>query len=103
MASEKKTTAGKTADKGAAPEKGGAKATPAKAAGERYRLPRDGGWARAWQYAAVLGGVGGVGSLIAWNAQPERFAFSWLFAFMTFLAIALGSLFIVIFQHLSGA
>jgi hypothetical protein len=100
-----KKTAGKGSAK-AAPEKASAKAPAAKtttAATERYRLPRDGGWARAWQYAAVLGGVGVVGSLIAWNAQPERFAFSWLFAFMTFLAIGLGSLFIVIVQHLAGA
>jgi hypothetical protein len=101
MASEKKSTAGKPAEKGA--EKASAKAPAAKAATERYRLPREGGWARAWQYALVLGGVGIVGSLIAWSSQPERFAFSWLFAFMTFLAIALGSLFIVIVQHLSGA
>ncbi len=111
MASEdKKKKASKGAKEAAAPAKEAAK--PAKEAAkpaaktvatERYRLPREGGWARAWQYAGVLGIVGIVGSLIAWNAQPDRFAFSWLFAFMTFLAVGLGSLFVVIVQHLSGA
>jgi hypothetical protein len=74
-----------------------------KASPERYRIPREAGWANAWKLAAGLGGLGVVLSGVAYSSDPHRFAFSWLFAFMAFLAIALGCLFYVIIQHLSGA
>ncbi|UJR80928.1 hypothetical protein [Sandaracinus amylolyticus] len=68
-----------------------------------YRLPREGAWANAWKLSAALGGLGLVASIVGWTSDPHRFAFSWLFAVMTFLAIALGSLFFVLGQHLTGA
>lgn len=76
----------------------------AKPAGKTdYRIPTTGGWAGAWRIAAALGGVGVLGSGLAWSSDPRRFAFSWLFAFMCGLAIALGSLFFVIIQQLTKA
>jgi hypothetical protein len=74
-----------------------------KASPERYRIPREAGWANAWKLAAGMGGLGVVLSGVAYSGDPHRFAFSWLFAFMAFLAIALGCMFFVIVQHLSGA
>lgn len=70
---------------------------------DRYRIPRGVGWANAWKVAAGLGGLGLVMSAAGYSADPHRFAFSWLYAFMAFLAIALGCLFFVIIQHMSGA
>lgn len=70
---------------------------------ERYRIPREAGWANAWKLAAGVGVLGIAMSAMAWSSDPHRFAFSWLFAFMAVLAIALGSLFFVIVQHMSGA
>jgi hypothetical protein len=74
-----------------------------KAAPERYRIPRDGSWANAWKLAAGVGALGLVMCGAAWSGDPHRFAFSWLFAFMAVLAIALGCLFFVIVQHMAGA
>lgn len=74
-----------------------------KASPERYRIPREAGWSNAWKLAAGMGGLGLILSGVAYSGDPHRFAFSWLFAFMTFLAVALGCLFFVIVQHLSGA
>lgn len=68
-----------------------------------YRIPSDGPWANAWKMAAVFGVIGLVASLFGMLSDPHRFAFSWLFAFMTFLAVGLGGLFFVIGQHLTGA
>ncbi|MDQ3032912.1 MAG: hypothetical protein M3Y87_10880 [Myxococcota bacterium] len=73
------------------------------AAKPTYRLPREGGWANAWKLSAALGALGILASIVGWAGDPHRFAFSWLFAVMTFLAIALGGLFFVLGQHLSGA
>ena len=73
----------------------------AKPAADLYRIPRDSGWARAAQYAGVLGGLGIAASLFLWNSDSHRFAFSWLFAVMTFLAISLGSMFLMLFQHIT--
>ena len=70
---------------------------------DRYRIPRDAGWANAWKLAAGVGALGIAMSGMAWSSDPHRFAFSWLFAFMAVLAVALGSLFFVIVQHMAGA
>lgn len=74
-----------------------------KANPDSYRIPRGSGWANAWKLAAAVGAFGVVLSAVAWANDPHRFAFSWLFAFITVLAVALGSLFFVIIQHMSGA
>lgn len=68
-----------------------------------YRIPPDGPWANAWKLSAVVGGVGLAAALFGMLGDAHRFAFSWLFAFMTFLAVGLGSLFFVIAQHLTGS
>ena len=95
---ESKSSKGKKAEKASEP------AAPAKKAGaDLYRIPRDSGWARAAQYSAVLAAVGVVLSLVAHGTDPDRFAFSWLFAIMTVLAVALGCLFFVIVQHITQA
>ena len=70
---------------------------------DRYRIPRGVGWANAWKIAGGLGVLGLVMSAAGYSADPHRFAFSWLYAFMAVLAIALGSLFYVIIQHMAGA
>ncbi len=68
-----------------------------------YRIPPDSPWANAWKLSAVLAVVGLGAALFGMTSDPHRFAFSWLFAFMTFLAVALGGLFIVLGLHLTGA
>ncbi len=89
-------------EKSAAEKSPGGKGASAKKPAESlYRIPRESGWARAAQYAAVLAVVGLVLSLVAWNSDSHRFAFSWLFAIMSVLAIGLGSLFLVVVQHIT--
>jgi len=68
-----------------------------------YRIPADSPWANAWKVAAGLGAVGVALSAFGMFSDPHRFAFSWLFAFMCFLAVGLGGLFFVLGQHLTGA
>ncbi len=66
-----------------------------------------GGWAGAWKIFAGIGAVGLAGAAYGFFAgSPEdhkRAAFSWLFAFITFLLIALGAIFFVLVQHLTSA
>lgn len=47
--------------------------------------------------------VGGVLSVIGWIAAPKEFAYSWLLAFMFFLSISLGAMFLVLAHHLFDA
>ncbi|MBS2011578.1 MAG: hypothetical protein JST00_01595 [Deltaproteobacteria bacterium] len=62
-----------------------------------------GPWAGAWKIFAGIGAVGVLGAGAGFATDPRRFAFSWLFAFVAVLAIALGSLFFVIIQRLTSA
>jgi hypothetical protein len=68
-----------------------------------YRIPPDSPWANAWKLTGVIGIIGLAAALFGMFNDPGRFAFSWLFAFMTFLAVGLGGLFFVLGQHLTGA
>ncbi|MGA2788105.1 MAG: hypothetical protein ABSF60_11315 [Verrucomicrobiota bacterium] len=52
---------------------------------------------------AILMVAGAVLSLIGAVQAPAEFGFSWLLAFMFFLSIALGALFLVMVHHLSDA
>ncbi len=52
---------------------------------------------------AVLMAGGAVLSVIGAVMNPTEFGFSWLLAFMFFLSIALGALFLVMVHHLSDA
>ena len=60
-------------------------------------------WEGAWKVFAGIGAVGLVLSGIGFATDPRRFAFSWMFAFCTCLALALGSIFFVLVQHLTSA
>src|SRR5258705_7719248 len=46
---------------------------------------------------------GGILSAIGLIAKPNEFAYSWLLAFMFFLSLCLGALFLVIAHHLFDA
>jgi hypothetical protein len=58
------------------------------------------GWRRA---PAVLMAGGAAVSLIGALTEPETFGLNWLLAFMFFLSLALGALFLVMVHHLSDA
>jgi len=60
-------------------------------------------WAGAWKKASVVGVLGLALSAYGAELDPSRFGYSYLFAFMVFLSIALGSLFFVLVQHLTSA
>src|SRR5258707_6245827 len=51
----------------------------------------------------ILMAAGGIISVIGWFAAPKEFAFSWLLAFMFFLSLCLGALFLVLAHHLFDA
>src|ERR1035437_3215282 len=58
------------------------------------------GWRKA---PAILMVAGAVLAFIGAAMDPKEFGFSWLLAFMFFLTIALGALFLVMVHHLSDA
>ena len=58
------------------------------------------GWRKA---PVVLMVIGGILSVIGLIASPEEFGYSWLTAFMFYLTIALGALFLVLVHHLTDA
>ena len=55
------------------------------------------------QVPTILMAVGGLGALLGLIFSRQQFAFSWLTAFMFFLSIVLGGLFLVIVHHLFDA
>lgn len=73
------------------------------AAADAYKLPADSSWAGAWKVAGAVGAVGIVGAIIFALQDPERFAFSYLFAYIAFLTIALGGVFFGLLQYLTSA
>lgn len=76
-------------------------AAKAKTATKTWELT--GAWAGAWKIFAVIGVIGIAGSAAGFVQDRRRFAFSWMFAFITVLLPALGSLFFVLKQHLTSA
>lgn len=62
-----------------------------------------GSWAGAWKVFAGIGALGLAGAAFGFTVDPRRFAFSWLFAFVTCLAVALGCIFFVLIQRLTSA
>ena len=62
-----------------------------------------GPWAGAWKIFAGVGALGLAGAAFGFTDNPRRFAFSWMFAFITVLAIALGCIFFVLIQRLTSA
>ncbi|MBI5512419.1 MAG: quinol:cytochrome C oxidoreductase [Deltaproteobacteria bacterium] len=70
--------------------------------GGDYRL-QGGPWASAWKLAAGAGVLGLGGWAAGHSSNPQRAAYSYLFAFLVFLTIGLGSLFFVLVQYLTSA
>ncbi len=68
-----------------------------------YRLPADNPFTNAWKYAGIVGVIGLGGAVFGYTTDAKRFAFSYLFAFLFFLTIALGSIFFTLIQHLTSA
>jgi hypothetical protein len=66
-----------------------------------YRLKDQGLWPHAWKYAAAVGAVGLLLAVAGYAADPHRFGYSYLFAFMTVLTLVFGGLFLVIAEHLT--
>lgn len=60
--------------------------------------------ARRWQKPAVaIFALGLIGVAIGWATNPRQLGFSYLLAFMFFLSLCLGSLFLVLVHHLFDA
>lgn len=62
-----------------------------------------GPWAGAWKIFAGIGLLGLVLAGVGYTQDARRFAFSWMFAYITVLAIALGGIFFVLVQRLTSA
>jgi hypothetical protein len=60
-------------------------------------------WANAYKVAGAIGAIGLLGAAVAWIQDHERFAFSWLFAYVAFLTIALGGVFFGLLQWLTSS
>ena len=72
-------------------------------AADAYRLPAASSWAGAYKVSGAVAVLGIIGAaLFAFN-DPERFAFSYLFAYIAFLTIALGGVFFGLLQYLTSA
>lgn len=72
-------------------------------AADTYRLPEGSGWANAWKVSAAIATLGVIGAAFFWFQDHERFAFSYLFAYIAFLTIALGGVFFGLLQWLTSA
>jgi hypothetical protein len=68
-----------------------------------YHVPDGSPWASAWKVAAGVGGLGVACASVGYVIDPRRFAFAYLMGFLTVLTMALGSTFLVLVQHLTGA
>lgn len=67
------------------------------------RIPPKSRWGQIWKVAAVLAVIGLGLTVVYGTADPRRFAYSYTFAFLTFMVLGLGSLFFVMVQHLAAA
>jgi hypothetical protein len=68
-----------------------------------YRLPANSPWAGAWKIAAGVGVVGLAIAAYGYRTDPERFPFSYLFAYFVALTMPLGCLFFVLVQYVTKA
>jgi hypothetical protein len=68
-----------------------------------FRIPAGSVWDNAWKMSAAIGALGVVVAVVGATLQSERFAFSYLYAFVTVMTLWLGSVFFVLIQHLTGA
>jgi hypothetical protein len=70
---------------------------------QAYVLDPKSSWANAHKVAGAIGVIGLIGAGAAWVLDHERFAFSYLFAYVAFLAIALGGVFFGLIQWLTSS
>lgn len=69
-----------------------------------YKLPDNHPWSGLWKVFAGLGGLGLAGAGAGYATDAKRFAFSWLFAFVAVVTVAIGAMMFVLIQHVvSGA
>lgn len=68
-----------------------------------YRLDPESSWANAWKISAGVAAVGILATAFCAFQDHERFAFSYLFAYVSFLTIALGGVFFGLIQYLTNA
>ncbi len=71
--------------------------------GLSYRLDPESSWANAWKISLGVAVVGILAAAFCAFQDRERFAFSYLFAYIGFLTIALGSVFFGLIQFLTNA
>jgi hypothetical protein len=68
-----------------------------------FRIPEGSLWDNAWKYAAVVAAIGVAGAIAGSVVQSDRFAFSYLYAFVIVMTLWLGSIFFILIQHLTAA
>jgi hypothetical protein len=68
-----------------------------------FRIPAGSLWDNAWKMSAAIAALGVVVAIVGATLQSERFAFSYLYAFVTVMTLWLGSVFFILIQHLTGA
>ncbi|HKU37452.1 MAG TPA: hypothetical protein VJR89_04875, partial [Polyangiales bacterium] len=68
-----------------------------------FRIPESSLWYNAWKFTAVFAVLGVAGAVAGAFVQGDRFAFSYLYAFVTVLTLWLGSIFFILIQHLTAA
>ena len=93
MSDEKKSTK---------PEAESGKTTQPRAKNE-YRIPASSAWAGYWKIFAGIGVLGLAAAGFGYTRDPERFAFSYMFAFFLFLTFAFGGMFFVLVERLTSA
>jgi hypothetical protein len=96
-----KRASDKASDK--APDKASDKATKPREVTRDFRVPESSGWYGAWKKSAIVGVIGIAAAAFGYTTDPQRFAFSWLFAFFLFLTVGLGALFFVLIQYITKA
>ncbi len=69
----------------------------------KLEIDSNGPWSSAWKIAAGVGALGLAGVGAGFASDPKRLAFSYLFAIMAVLTLAIGTLFFVVIQHISAA
>ena len=67
---------------------------------QEYKAPESVG--RLEKRALVVGVLGVIVSIVGWITRPEEFFRSYLLAFLVVLGLSLGSLGILMMQHLTG-
>ena len=104
-AEEARTSESEPADTAAEPrEVAGARASkagPSEPVG--YRIPNGSRWTVLWKGSASVGVAGLALAGLGYAVDARRFAFSYLFAFVCALSLALGSLFFILVERLTSA